>query len=74
MATTTPTIPTVEGAPHVLKTPVWVLVVRVFQIIISIVILGLAAWIINGAYIDSAGLSLAVVSRPLPRARKGAAS
>jgi hypothetical protein len=48
---------------HVLVTPLWVFVVRIFQILVSLAILGLAADLAHDAYLDEEGLALAVVSR-----------
>ncbi|KAL6863865.1 G-protein coupled receptor protein [Trichoderma novae-zelandiae] len=45
---------------HVLVTPIWVFVVRIFQILISLVILALAARLMHDAYLDEEGLALAV--------------
>ncbi|GFP56828.1 hypothetical protein ACSS6W_004653 [Trichoderma asperelloides] len=45
---------------HVLVTPLWVFVSRVFQILVSVIILGLAADLAHGAYLDEEGLALAV--------------
>ena len=47
---------------HVLKTPIWVVVIRGFQILISLVIAGLAARLMHDAYIDEEGLAMAIVS------------
>lgn len=51
---------------HVLVTPLWVFVTRIFQIIISIIILGMAADLAHDAYLDEEGLALAVVSQYSP--------
>lgn len=48
---------------HVLVTPTWVFVARIFQILVSLAILGLAADLAHDAYLDEEGLALAVVSR-----------
>ncbi|EHK39739.1 uncharacterized protein TrAtP1_006745 [Trichoderma atroviride] len=45
---------------HVLVTPLWVFVTRIFQILISLAILGLAADLAHDAYLDEEGLALAV--------------
>lgn len=52
---------------HVLVTPLWVFVTRIFQILISVIILGLAADLAHDAYLDEEGLALAVVSRFSPQ-------
>ncbi|PTB68721.1 G-protein coupled receptor protein, partial [Trichoderma citrinoviride] len=50
-----------EGKPdHILVTPIWVFVVRIFQILISLVILALAARLMHDAYLDEEGLALAI--------------
>ena len=55
-----------EGKPdHILVTPIWVFVVRIFQILISLVILALAARLMHDAYLDEEGLALAIVSECL---------
>jgi hypothetical protein len=56
-----------DGPVHVLKTPIWVLVVRGFQIFISLVIVGLAGRLMHDAYLDEEGLALAVVRSPTPK-------
>lgn len=48
---------------HVLVAPLWVFVTRIFQILISVAILGLAADLAHDAYLDEEGLALAIVSR-----------
>ncbi|KAL7926271.1 hypothetical protein ACQKWADRAFT_282264 [Trichoderma austrokoningii] len=45
---------------HVLVTPLWVFVTRIFQILVSLAILGLAADLAHDAYLDEEGLALAV--------------
>ncbi|KPM42983.1 hypothetical protein AK830_g3573 [Neonectria ditissima] len=49
-----------SAGDHVLKTPLWVVVVRGFQILISVIILGLCADLMHDAYIAEEGFSLAV--------------
>lgn len=51
---------------HVLKTPVWVMVIRGFQILVSIIILGLCASLMHDAYLAEEGFSLAVVCEKAP--------
>ncbi|KAF5025640.1 hypothetical protein F66182_2246 [Fusarium sp. NRRL 66182] len=45
---------------HVLRTPLWIVIVRGFQFLVALIILGLCARIINDAFIDELGFSLAV--------------
>ncbi|KAF4973422.1 hypothetical protein FZEAL_9335, partial [Fusarium zealandicum] len=45
---------------HVLKTPVWVIVLRGLQFLIALIILGLCARMMHDAYLDEHGLSLAI--------------
>lgn len=54
---------TVEKGPrdHILQTPLWIKVVRLFQFLLAIIILALAARIVQGAYWDEPGLALATV-------------
>ncbi|RDA85930.1 hypothetical protein CP532_0804, partial [Ophiocordyceps camponoti-leonardi (nom. inval.)] len=52
--------PQVEEDRHVLRTPVWVMGIRIAQSVLSLLILALAAAIATRNYIDEAGLALAV--------------
>jgi len=52
--------PNGHGAGHVLKTPLWMTVIRGFQILITLIIVGLAGTLIHQAYLDEEGLALAV--------------
>ncbi|KAL7939779.1 G-protein coupled receptor protein [Trichoderma chlorosporum] len=45
---------------HVLVSPLWVFVCRIFQILISLIILALAADLMHDAYLNEEGLALAV--------------
>ncbi|KAL7949629.1 G-protein coupled receptor protein [Trichoderma barbatum] len=45
---------------HVLVTPLWVFVCRIFQVLISLIILALAARLMHDAYLDEEGLALAI--------------
>ncbi|KAL6702061.1 hypothetical protein J3F84DRAFT_23291 [Trichoderma pleuroticola] len=45
---------------HVLESPLWVFICRVFQILISLIILALAARLMHDAYLDEEGLALAI--------------
>lgn len=47
---------------HVLVSPLWVFICRIFQVLISLVILALAARLMHDAYLDEEGLALAIVS------------
>lgn len=48
-------------ADHIIATPIWVLVVRVFQFLLALIILGLSGALIHQAYLDENGLALAIV-------------
>ncbi|KAM0441303.1 hypothetical protein ACHAPT_000612 [Fusarium lateritium] len=45
---------------HVLHTPLWIMIIRGFQFLISLIIVGLCARLIHDAYLDEEGFSLAV--------------
>ncbi|RSL41582.1 hypothetical protein CEP53_012678 [Fusarium sp. AF-6] len=45
---------------HVLQTPLWIMIIRGFQFLISLIIVGLCARMIHDAYLDEEGFSLAV--------------
>ncbi|KAF4963651.1 hypothetical protein FSARC_8356 [Fusarium sarcochroum] len=47
-------------ANHVLKTPLWIIIIRGFQFLVSLIIVGLCARMIHDAYLDEQGLSLAI--------------
>lgn len=51
---------------HIIHTPVWVTIIRGIQFFLAIVILGISAWLIHGAYIEELGFAIAVVRLPLP--------
>lgn len=53
-----------EGSEHVLKTPIWITVIRGFQFLVSLIIVGLAGRLMHDAYLDEHGLALATVSIP----------
>lgn len=55
-------VATHEGSAHVLKTPLWMTVIRGLIVLISLVILGMAGHLIHGAYLDEFGLAVATVS------------
>jgi hypothetical protein len=48
----------------VIQTPIWVLVIRIFQIILAIICLGASGYWIHGYYMDSLGFAIACVSPP----------
>ncbi|KAI0128767.1 hypothetical protein BJ170DRAFT_345341 [Xylariales sp. AK1849] len=43
---------------EIIRTPVWVLVVRIFQFILSLIVVGAAAWFIHGYYMPSLGFAI----------------
>ncbi|KAL7908909.1 G-protein coupled receptor protein [Trichoderma velutinum] len=45
---------------HVLVSPLWVFICRIFQVLISLIILALAARLMHDAYLDEEGLALAI--------------
>ncbi|RFU73627.1 g- coupled receptor [Trichoderma arundinaceum] len=45
---------------HVLATPLWVFIVRIFQVLLALIILALAARLMHDAYLDEEGLALAI--------------
>ncbi|KAG6131444.1 hypothetical protein E4U12_003679 [Claviceps purpurea] len=47
------------SSSHVLHTPIWVTIVRALQILISLVILGLAGRLMHDLYLDEFGLAVA---------------
>jgi len=49
-------------APHVLAVPRWILVLRIFQIVIAVIVLGLSA---NGIYWIAFGVRTLVTAQPL---------
>lgn len=65
MANPATPIRTVDGADHVLRTPLWIFIIRILQIVLSLVILALSAWFISGAYLDVMGLCIAAVGPTL---------
>lgn len=59
--------PTGQGFPNiVVASPTWVTVLRIVQIVVSVIVLGCCAYLIHGAYADPQGLAIACVSRPSP--------
>lgn len=53
----------VEGRAHILELPMWHIGLRAFQVVLSIIILGLAASLGNGGgLVDAAALAVATVS------------
>jgi uncharacterized membrane protein YvlD (DUF360 family) len=51
-----------NGKDHILVAPLWVFICRIFQVLISVIILALAARLMHDAYLDEEGLALAIVS------------
>ncbi|KAJ4266043.1 hypothetical protein NW762_004016 [Fusarium torreyae] len=47
-------------ANHVLKTPLWIIIIRGFQFLVSLIIVGLCGRMMHDAYLDEQGLSLAI--------------
>lgn len=50
-----------DGAEHVLKTPMWMMIIRGFQFLLSLIIVGLAGRLMHDAYLDEEGIALATV-------------
>ncbi|KAK2595642.1 hypothetical protein QQS21_006613 [Conoideocrella luteorostrata] len=48
-----------QTTSHVLDTPIWITIIRGFQFLLSLVILGLAARLMHDLYLDEFGLSVA---------------
>lgn len=46
----------------IIPTPTWVLVVRILQIIISLIVIGISGWFIHGLYLSSLGFAIVCVS------------
>lgn len=46
----------------VLRTPIWITLIRCLQFLLSLVVVGLAARVIHDVFIDELGLSVATVS------------
>ncbi|KAK8055824.1 hypothetical protein PG993_001051 [Apiospora rasikravindrae] len=44
---------------EIIPTPVWVLVVRIFQIVLSVIAIGIAGWWIHGLYLNELGFVIA---------------
>ncbi|KAF2825044.1 hypothetical protein CC86DRAFT_371497 [Ophiobolus disseminans] len=60
LTSTTPVATSTTTPGHVVASPTWLFVVRIFQSILSFIILVLAADLIHDAYIDELGLALAI--------------
>lgn len=73
-ATTTPVhapVSTGPGFPNlVIASPLWVMILRIVQIVVSVIVLGCCAYLIHGAYADAQGFAIACVSC-LPTWNKG---
>lgn len=50
-----------KSGQTVIPTPTWVLAVRICQIILSIITLGLAGWWIHGLYANPVGFAIVCV-------------
>ncbi|KAK9434844.1 G-protein coupled receptor protein [Metarhizium brunneum] len=48
-----------QPASHVLETPIWMMIVRGLQFLVSLIILGLAGALMHDLYLDEFGLSVA---------------
>lgn len=61
-------VSTGPGFPNIVITsPMWVMALRIVQIVVSIIVLGCCAYLIHGAYADPQGFAIACVSpRPPP--------
>jgi hypothetical protein len=46
----------------IIPTPKWVLVVRIFQFILSLLVVIMAGWFIHSLYLDALGFAIACVS------------
>lgn len=55
-----------QPASHVLETPIWMMIVRGLQFLVSLIVLGLAGALMHDLYLDEFGLSVATVSRRSP--------
>ena len=51
----------VQADDHILISPIWVFVCRIFQSLVSAIILALAAYLMHDAYLNEEGLALAIV-------------
>lgn len=62
----------VEGRGHILELPMWHIGLRAVQVVLSIIILGLAASLGGGfGLADAAALAIATVSCPKPTTNVG---
>ena len=61
LASIAPVATSTTTQEHVVASPTWLFVVRIFQSIVSFIILVLASAAIHDAYIDEEGLALAIV-------------
>ena len=50
----------------VIASPTWVTVLRIVQIVSSVIVLGCCGYLIHGAYADPQGFAIACVSPRLP--------
>lgn len=57
---------------HVLQTPIWMVIIRGFQFLLSLIIVGLAGRLMHDLYLDEFGLSVATVRLfPFQHFRRG---
>ena len=52
-------------ADHVLQTPLWIVIIRGFQFLVSLIIVGLCGWMIHDAGLPENSLCIAIVSQPI---------
>jgi hypothetical protein len=50
-------------AEHVLQTPLWIVIIRGLQVLVSLIIVGLCGWMIHDAGLPENSLSIAIVSQ-----------
>lgn len=65
---TAPIVMPDDAGQYVQATPVWVVVVRAFQIVVSFLIVIIAGVLIHGYAMAPNGFAVACVSEPLPPA------
>ena len=51
-----------KSGQTIIPTPMWVMVVRIVQIVLSLVVLGISAWWIHGLYANPVGFAIVCVS------------
>jgi hypothetical protein len=55
-----------ETPSHILATPLWILVLRGFQVLMSLIILAMAGKLVSDVTIEENALALAMVRQPSP--------